>query len=45
MLPFSVVDFEAAWCASGVVAHVSRAAGQRPRVEFRLEAPTALDLA
>ena len=42
----SVVDFEAAWCAGGVVAHVTRApGGQRPRVEFRLRAPAADDLA
>jgi hypothetical protein len=42
----SVVDFEAAWCAGSVVAHVTRApGGQRPRVEFRLRAPAADDLA
>ncbi len=42
----SVVDFEATWCAGGVVAHVTHAAGgQRPRVEFRLAAPTGRDLA
>jgi hypothetical protein len=40
------VDFETAWCAGGVVAHVTHAAGgRRPRMEFRLAAPTDSDMA
>jgi hypothetical protein len=32
---FSVVDFETAWCAGGVVAHVTHAAGDQRRVWSR----------
>ena len=42
----SIAEFEAAWCAGGIVAHVTRTAGgRRPRVEFRLAAPAGRDFA
>ena len=42
----TVVEFEVFWCPSSAIAHVShpQAAGAKPTLEFRLQAPTADEL-
>ena len=43
---YDVVAFETEWCAAGVLAHVVHGGrGERPRLELRLSAPAAEEVA